>query len=146
MDWRYWNRAILVRPTPAWIESLQDSGLYPWCGRSEEAKTKLRAAHTGMRHSLETRLLMWETRRGPNAYWYAPLTHSEETKAKISAALKGPLSPCFGVPRSAETIALMRTNHPHTKIVYQYGCDRSTFIARYDSLRQAAALTGISSG
>jgi hypothetical protein len=40
----------------------------------------------------------------------------------------------------------MRVNHPHTKTVFQYASDQITFIAKYDSIRQAATLTGISTG
>ncbi len=112
---------------------------------SVEAKAKLSTAHLGKTHTLETRLLMSKTRKGTNAYWYGK-NHSEETKAKISAALKGPLSPCFGVPRPAETLDLMRKNHPHTKAVFQYASDQITFIAKFDSVRQAAESVGISRG
>jgi len=75
-----------------------------------------------------------------------PLQGSGKNKAKLSAALKGPLSPCFGLPRSSETINLMRINHPHTKAVFQYTADRITFVAKFDSIRQAAELTGVSRG
>jgi group I intron endonuclease len=110
---------------------------------SVEAKAKLSTAHLGKTHTLETRRLMSETRKGSNAYWYGKM-HSEETKAKIAASLKGPLSPCFGVPRSSETVALMRANHPHTKRVYQFASDQISLVAKFDSIRQAAELTGIS--
>jgi group I intron endonuclease len=112
---------------------------------SEETKTKLRLAHLGKTHSLETRNLMSETRKGTNAYWYGK-THTEVSKAKISAAKQGVLHPQYGKTRPAETIALMRANHPHTKTVFQYASDQITFVAKYDSIRQAATLTGISRG
>ena len=64
----------------------------------------------------------------------------------MSAVLKGPLSPCFGVARSSETVALMRANHPHTKRVYKFASDRITYIAQFDSIRQAAELSGVSRG
>jgi|SRR5688572_30728520 hypothetical protein len=38
----------------------------------------------------------------------------------------------------------MRANHTHAKRVYQYELDRLTLISQFDSIRQAAELTGIS--
>ena len=38
----------------------------------------------------------------------------------------------------------MRINYPHTKTVFQYAPDQKSFIDKYDSIRQAAKLTGIS--
>jgi hypothetical protein len=58
--------------------------------------------------------------------------------------MKGVLHPNFGKTRPIETIDLMRKNHPNTKIIYQYTSDKITFIAKFDSIRQAAVLTGIS--
>lgn len=110
---------------------------------SEETKSKMRLAHLGKSHTLETRQLMSETRKGPSNPNFG--RHLDDaTKAKLSATLKGPLSPLYGVPRSSETIALMRANHPHTKRVYQYNQDRITLISQFDSIRKAAELTGIS--
>ncbi len=45
---------------------------------SEETKAKLSAAHLGKTISPETRLLMSETRKGPNNSWFGN-KHSEET-------------------------------------------------------------------
>jgi group I intron endonuclease len=56
----------------------------------------------------------------------APRPGPEETKVQISAALKGPQSPLSGIPQSAETINLMRVNHPHTKAILQYSSDKVT--------------------
>jgi hypothetical protein len=56
---------------------------------SEETKAKLRLAHLGKSHTLETRQLMSETRRGYNNPMFGKTT-SEETKVKLSLALKGP--------------------------------------------------------
>lgn len=112
---------------------------------SVEARTKLRAAHLGKSHTLETRQLMSETRRGSNNPMFGKTT-SEETKVKLSLALKGPNGPLSGVPRSVKTIKLMRTNHPHTKCVYQYDLDRLTLISQFDSIRQAAEFVGVSRG
>jgi group I intron endonuclease len=103
-------------------------------------------------------LLEPEYNLSPTAGSTLGVTLSEETKAKMSAIKQGALHPqvprsqCivtgtgFGKSRSAETVALMRTNHPHTKRVYQYTSDKVTFVAVYDSIRQAAELTGISRG
>jgi len=110
---------------------------------SEEAKAKLSAYRKGKTHSEETRQLMSESRKGSNNPMFG-LHHNEITKAKLSAALKGSLSPSYGVARSPEIIALMRANHPLTKQVYQYTSDRITLIAQFDSIREAAKLTGIS--
>lgn len=110
---------------------------------SEETKSKLSIAHLGKTHTIETRQLMSVTRRGPNNPMFGK-SHSEETKALLSAALKGPEGPLTGVQRPAEVIHLMRVNHPHTKAIYQYTQDKKEFIAKYDSIRQAAELTGIS--
>jgi group I intron endonuclease len=147
-----------------WIDLLNpEYNLSPTAGStlgitlSEETKAKIRAAHMGKTHSLETRRLMSETRRGPNnpMFGKSPLVldcpkarASEETRALLSAfiALKGPEGPLSGIPRPAEVIHLMRVNHPHTKAVYQYTSDKVTFVAVYDSIRQAAELTGISRG
>ncbi|GET56636.1 GIY-YIG endonuclease [Rhizophagus irregularis DAOM 181602=DAOM 197198] len=57
---------------------------------SVEARAKLRAAHLGKTHSLETRQLMSETRRGSNNSMFGK-THSEETK--MSAAKQEHLIP-----------------------------------------------------
>src|ERR1700722_7840346 len=99
-----------------WLDLLEPKyNLSPTAGStlgmpvSAEARAKLRIAHLGKSHSLETRQLMSETKKGPNNPMFGKST-SEETRAKLSAALKGPLSPCFGVPRSSETIFLMRIN------------------------------------
>jgi group I intron endonuclease len=110
---------------------------------SEETKAKLRAAQLGRTHTLETRQLMSETRKGPNNPWFGK-SASEETKARLSSALKGPNGPLSGISRPTEVINLMRVNHPHTKRVYQYGLDQLTLISQFDSIRQAAELTGIS--
>jgi group I intron endonuclease len=112
---------------------------------STETKAKLRAVRLGKTHSLETRKLMSDTRKGSNAYWYGK-THSEESKAKISTAKQGALHPYYGKKRPAETVALMRVNHPHTKVVFQYSSDRLTFIAKFDSISLAAELIGVSRG
>jgi len=48
--------------------------------------------------------------------WSAASPISEETKIQISLALKGPNGPLSGVPRSPETIKLMRANHPHANV------------------------------
>jgi group I intron endonuclease len=110
---------------------------------SLEARAKLRAAQLGKNHTLETRQLMSETRKGSNNPMFGK-SLSEEHKAKISSALKGPDGPLSGIPRSAETINLMRVNHSHTKTVFQYTSDKMTLVANFDSIRQAAKVTGIS--
>jgi group I intron endonuclease len=110
---------------------------------SEETKAKLRFAHLGKTHTLETRLHMSETRRGPNNPMFGK-SPSEETRALLSTILKGPNGPLSGIPRPAEVISLMRTNHPHTKALFQYNSDQTTLVAKYDSIRQAAKLSGIS--
>ncbi len=86
---------------------------------------------------------MSESKKGSNNHWFGQQL-DDATKAKLSAALKGPLRPCFGVARSSETIDLMRVNHPHTRPVLQYTSDKVNLIAKYDSICQAAELTGIS--
>lgn len=133
-----------------WLDFLKpEYNLSPTAGStlgmalSEETKAKLRLAHLGKTHTLEVRLHMSETRRGANNPMFGK-SPSEETRALISTALKGPNGPLSGIPRPAEVISLMRTNHPHTKPVFQYAPDQVTFIAKYDSIRQAAKLTGLS--
>jgi len=110
---------------------------------SEETRNKISIARLGQTHSMETRQLMSVTRRGTNNPWYGQ-TPSEESKAKMSAAKLGILNPLYGKTRPVETLDLMRLNHPHTKRVYQYDLDRVTLISQFDSIRQAAELTGIS--
>jgi group I intron endonuclease len=110
---------------------------------SEETKAKLRFAHLGKTHSLETCQHMSETRRGSNNPWFGK-SHTEETKARISTALKGPNGPLSGISRPIEVVSLMRKNHPHTKPIFQYASDQITLITKFDSIRQAAILTGIS--
>lgn len=51
--------------------------------------------------------------------------------------------PLQGSTRSQETIELMRKNHSRSKIVYEYKADKVTLIAKYDSLRQAQEITGL---
>lgn len=140
----------VVKREQYWIDLIcPEYNLSPTAGStlgvpvSVEARAKLRAAQLGKSHTLETRQLMSETRKGSNNPMFG-CHHDDVTKAKLSAALKGPLSPLYGVPRSSDTIALMRANHPHTKRVYQYDQDRVTLISQYDSIRKAAKLTGIS--
>jgi len=53
---------------------------------SEETKAKIGAARKGQTHSLETCLLMSETRKGSNNPMFGK-NPSEETRAKMSAAL-----------------------------------------------------------
>ena len=67
----------------------------------------------------ETRVLM----SGP---WYTCSVPVDQ------AAKQGALHPHYGKIRAskAETIALMRINHPHTKAVFQYTSDRMTFVAK----------------
>jgi group I intron endonuclease len=145
-----------------WIDLIRpEYNLSPTAGStlgfslSEETKAKLRTIRVGSTHSLETRQLMSETRKGPNNPWFGK-SPSEETRAKMSgpwytcsvpvdqAAKKGALNPNFGHNRSAEVINRIRVNHPHTKRVYQYDLDRITLISQYDSIRQAAEFTGVS--
>lgn len=133
-----------------WLDLLKpEYNLSPTAGStlgvtiSEETKAQLRFAHLGKTHTLETRLQMSETKRGPNNPMFGK-SPTEKTRALISSALKGPIGPLSGIPRPAEVISLMRTNHPHTKPVFQYDSDKITLVAKYDSIRQAAELTGIS--
>ena len=49
----------------------------------------------------------------------------------------------IGSKRPAEVIELMRKNHSKTKTVYEYKADKITLIAKYDSLRQAQEITGL---
>jgi len=51
--------------------------------------------------------------------------------------------PKKGSTRLLETIELMRKNHSRSKIVYEYKADKVTLIAKYDSLRQAQEMTGL---
>lgn len=51
--------------------------------------------------------------------------------------------PLQGSKRPLETIELMRKNHSRSKIVYEYKADKVTLIAKYDSLRQAQEVTGL---
>jgi group I intron endonuclease len=142
--------SVVLEREQYWLDLLEpEYNLSPTAGStlgvavSVEARAKLRAAHLGKTHSLEACLLMSETRRGSNNPMFGK-TISSEAKIQLSLALKGPNGPLSGVPRSPETIKLMRANHPHTKRVYQYDLDRLTLISQYDSIRQAAKLTGIS--
>lgn len=133
-----------------WLDFLKpEYNLSPTAGStlgvilSEETKNQISIARLGKTHTMETRQLMSDTRRGPNNPMFGK-SHSEETKTLLSAALKGPKGPLSGIQRPAEVLHLMRVNHPHTKAVYQYTQDQKEFIAKYDSIRQAAELTGIS--
>ena len=67
-------------------------------------------------------------------------------KLKCQLLSRGAFHPHFGQKRSAKTVDLMRVNHSHTKLVFQYAYDQITFIDKYDSIRQAVKLTGISRG
>jgi group I intron endonuclease len=133
-----------------WLDFLKpEYNLSPTAGStlgvilSEKTKNQISIARLGKTHTMETRQLMSDTRRGPNNPMFGK-SHSEETKALLSAALKGPEGPLSGIQLPAEVIHLMRVNHPHTKAIYQYTQDKKEFIAKYDSIRQAAELTGIS--
>jgi len=146
------HRTEVLQREQYWLDLLgPEYNLSPTAGStlgvplSKETKAKLRAAHLGKTRSPETRKLMSETRRGPKNPNFGK-SPSEETRALLSAALKGPEGPLSGIPRPAEVIHLMRVNHPHTKAVYQYTQDKKEFIAKYNSIRQAAELTGISRG
>jgi group I intron endonuclease len=135
-----------------WLDFLKpEYNLSPTAGStlgvflSEETKSKMSLAQLGKTHTLETRQLMSEAKKGTLNPMFGKTT-SEETKVKLSLALKGPNGPLSGVPRSVETVKLMRTNHPHTKRVYQYDLDRLTLISQFDSIRQAAEFVGVSRG
>jgi group I intron endonuclease len=155
------HKTDVLRREQYWLDFLgPEYNISPTAGStlgvplSKEARAKLRSTRLGKTHTLETRRLMSETRRGPNNPMFGkspsallgvpmPL-QGEETRALLSAALKGPEGPLSRIPRPAEVIHVMRVNHPHTKAVYQYTQDKKEFIAKYDSIRQAAELTGIS--
>jgi group I intron endonuclease len=133
-----------------WLDLLEpDYNLSPKAGStlgvslSEETKAKLRLAHLGKTHTLETRLHMSETRMGSNNPWFGK-SPTKETRTKMSASKQGVLNPNFGLIRSAETLDRMRKNHPNSKAIYQYATDQITFIAKFYSVRQAAILTGLS--
>jgi hypothetical protein len=49
---------------------------------SEETKNKMRLAHLGKKHSVETKILMSQKQK--NVGGYGPKFHSEETKTKMS--------------------------------------------------------------
>jgi len=46
--------------------------------------------------------------------------------------------------RPIEIVEKMRKNHSRSKIVYEYKADKITLIAKYDSLRQAQEVSGLS--
>lgn len=133
-----------------WLDLLEpEYNLSPKAGStlgvtlSEETKAKLRLAHLGNTHTLETRLHMSETRMGSNNSWFGK-SPTKESRAKMSAAKQGTLNPLYGKIRPVETLDLMRANHPRSKQVYQYDLDRLTLISKFDSIRKAAELTGVS--
>jgi len=64
----------------------------------------------------------------------------KENNNSISNNIKFPLQ---GSTRSLEVIELMRKNHSKSKLVYEYKADKITLIAKYDSLRQAQEITGL---
>ena len=68
-----------------------------------------------------------------------PLESKENIK-KDKVPINFPLQ---GSKRPLETIELMRQNHSRSKIVYEYKSDKITLIAKYDSLRQAQEMTGL---
>jgi len=70
------------------------------------------------------------------------LKHSEETKAKL-ANKKGSLHHRFGIKRPEDEIKLMRINYSKTKPIYQYTSNKTSLIAKFDSLREAHKVTGI---
>jgi hypothetical protein len=49
----------------------------------------------------------------------------------------------YGIKHTEKTLILMRSNHPKTKIVYQYLADKTTLVAKYNSLREMTEQTGI---
>lgn len=57
---------------------------------------------------------------------------------------KSPINfPSPGSTRPLEIIELMRKNHSRSKVIYEYKSDKITLIAKYDSLRQAQEVTGL---
>jgi group I intron endonuclease len=52
--------------------------------------------------------------------------------------------PLKGSSRPIEVVEKMRKNHSRSKIVYEYKADKVTLIAKYDSLRQAQEVSGLS--
>lgn len=57
---------------------------------------------------------------------------------------KSPINfPSPGSTRPLEVIELMRKNHPRSKVIYEYKSDKTTLIAKYDSLRQAQETSGL---
>lgn len=139
--------SVVLEREQYWLDLLEpEYNLSPSAGStlgivlSEETKAKISAARKGQIASEETRLFMSETRRGSNNPMFGKIL-SEETRAKMSAAKQGALHPHFGKIRSTKTVDLMRKNHPHTKAIFQYASDQMTFIAKFDSVRQARLLT-----
>jgi predicted GIY-YIG superfamily endonuclease len=67
---------------------------------------------------------------------------SEGQKALL-ASKRGSAHHSHGTKRTPNELALMRDNHPKTKVVYQYLSDRVTLVAQFPSLRVAQHKTGI---
>jgi len=67
---------------------------------------------------------------------------SEEQKLQLSKK-KGKDHHSYGIKRTEKELIQMRDNHPKTKIVYQYLADKTTLVAKYNSLREMAKQTGI---
>lgn len=99
---------------------------------SEETKAKLRIALLGKSHTLETRQLMSETRKGSNAYWFGK-NHSEETRAKLREVALSRTKlhrPGFSLYIYDQDLYLLRECRSHREGMRYLGCDSRT-ILRY---------------
>ena len=72
----------------------------------------------------------------------------EDLKAKESNEILLENKPSINFPqkgsaRPLEVVEKMRKNHSRSKAVYEYKADKVTLIAKYDSLRQAQEVTGL---
>ena len=96
---------------------------------------------SGGKRSEETRQKMSEALRGEKSCMFG-IPKSEETKQKMSEALRGEKSYMFGIPKSEETKQKMSEakrgeKHSKSKRVYQYDLN-GNYIASFGSCREAA--------
>lgn len=101
---------------------------------SVETRAKLRLTQLGKTHSLETRQLMSESRKGTNAYWYGK-NHNEETRTKLREVALSRTKlhrPGFSLYIYDQNLCLLQECRSHREGMRYLGCDSRTIIRYLD--------------
>lgn len=103
---------------------------------------KIAGSLTGFKHSDES-ILKRVKAYAENKKIKEALKANESNKIQMEDKSSINLSAEGSSSRPLEVIEKMRKNHSRSKTVYEYKADKVTLIAKYDSLRQAQEVTGL---